>query len=79
MHGVSVCIQTQYRGKIRMENDKRIEDILIDEIQENRALLVDLLTRVTRLEVKHSWVAGIYGTVGGMLSAIAIYLASWRE
>ncbi len=59
-----------------MDNDKRIEDILIDEIQENRELLIDLLTRVTRLEVKHSWMASIYGAIGGMISAIAVYLAA---
>ncbi len=59
-----------------MECDKRIEEILIDEIQENRALLIDLVSRVTKLEVKYSWIAGIYGTIGGMLSAIAVYLAT---
>jgi hypothetical protein len=55
------------------KEDQRVEDIIIDEIQANRELLFDLVSRVSKLEVKYSWVAGIWGTIGGFLAAIAVY------
>jgi hypothetical protein len=56
--------------------DARVEDIIIDEIQANRELLFDLVSRVSKLEVKYSWVAGIWGTIGGFLTALAVYFAT---
>jgi hypothetical protein len=56
--------------------NKQVEDILLEEISTVRELLLDLIERVTRLEVKYSWVAGFWGTLGGLLAAVAVYLAT---
>jgi hypothetical protein len=55
---------------------QRVEDIIIDEIQANRELLIDLVERVAKLEVKYSWVAGIYGTLGGLIAALTVYFST---
>jgi hypothetical protein len=55
--------------------DSKVEDIIIEELAENKRLLLDLVQRVSKIEVKYSWVAGIWGTLGGMLAALLLYLA----
>ena len=57
-----------------MDTEKqRVEDMLLEEVRHNQSLLLDLVERVTRLEVKHSWMASVYGGLGGFLSGLAVY------
>jgi hypothetical protein len=57
------------------KEDQRVEDIIIDEIQANRELLFDLVSRVAKLEGKYTWVSGIYGLIGGTLAALGLYFS----
>ncbi len=57
-----------------MDTEKqRVEDMLLEEVRHNQSLLLDLVERVTRLEVKYSWTAGVYGVIGGFLASMAVY------
>jgi hypothetical protein len=56
--------------------DKRVEDIIVEMLEQHRELLLDLVQRVAKLEIKYSWIAGVWGTIGGLLAAIAVYFAT---
>jgi len=52
---------------------QQVEDMILNEVHRNQDLLLDLVERVAKLEVKHSWMAGVYGVFGGFIASLAMY------
>lgn len=50
------------------------EQMVVDEVRENRGYIMEILQRLTRVEEKTSRTATLYGLLGGIISGVGALL-----